>query len=118
MLNQNYQEPFVAIVIDPIRTISSGKVNIGAFRTYPKARLCYSNRALAHKLNMLGKQKYSDISRLKYSEISGLKYSDISRLIFSDISRKFSDISRLKFSDISRLKCSDISRFGVLGYFA
>ncbi|KAG0713216.1 COP9 signalosome complex subunit 5 [Chionoecetes opilio] len=25
MLNQNYQEPFVAIVIDPIRTISSGK---------------------------------------------------------------------------------------------
>ncbi|CAL4121131.1 unnamed protein product, partial [Meganyctiphanes norvegica] len=36
MLNQNYQEPFVAIVIDPIRTISSGKVNIGAFRTYPK----------------------------------------------------------------------------------
>ncbi|KAF2362994.1 JAB1/MPN/MOV34 metalloenzyme domain [Trinorchestia longiramus] len=35
-LNQNYQEPFVAIVIDPIRTMSSGKVNIGAFRTYPK----------------------------------------------------------------------------------
>ncbi|MCL4123686.1 UNVERIFIED_CONTAM: hypothetical protein GTU68_007149 [Idotea baltica] len=35
-LNQNYQEPFVAIVVDPIRTISSGKVNIGAFRTYPK----------------------------------------------------------------------------------
>lgn len=38
MLNQNYQEPFVAIVIDPIRTISSGKVNIGAFRTYPKVQ--------------------------------------------------------------------------------
>lgn len=37
-LNQNYQEPFVAIVIDPIRTISSGKVNIGAFRTYPKVK--------------------------------------------------------------------------------
>lgn len=36
MLNQNYQEPFVAIVIDPVRTVSSGKVNIGAFRTYPK----------------------------------------------------------------------------------
>ncbi|KAK7074065.1 COP9 signalosome complex subunit 5, partial [Halocaridina rubra] len=34
-LNQSYQEPFVAIVIDPVRTISSGKVNIGAFRTYP-----------------------------------------------------------------------------------
>ena len=41
MLNQNYQEPFVAIVIDPIRTISSGKVNIGAFRTYPKVYYNY-----------------------------------------------------------------------------
>lgn len=36
MVNQQYQEPFVAIVIDPIRTISAGKVNLGAFRTYPK----------------------------------------------------------------------------------
>lgn len=36
MLNQEHQEPFVAIVIDPLRTISAGKVEIGAFRTYPK----------------------------------------------------------------------------------
>ncbi|XP_059474032.1 COP9 signalosome complex subunit 5 [Neocloeon triangulifer] len=36
MLNQNFQEPFVAIVIDPVRTISAGKVNLAAFRTYPK----------------------------------------------------------------------------------
>lgn len=36
MLNQQFQEPFVAVVIDPIRTISAGKVNLGAFRTYPK----------------------------------------------------------------------------------
>eukprot|EP00794_Sanderia_malayensis_P004889 gene4889-5529_t len=36
MVNQQYQEPFVAIVIDPTRTISAGKVNLGAFRTYPK----------------------------------------------------------------------------------
>ena len=36
MLNQNFQDPFVAIVIDPTRTISAGKVNLGAFRTYPK----------------------------------------------------------------------------------
>lgn len=36
MLNQQFQEPFVAIVIDPVRTISAGKVNLGAFRTYPK----------------------------------------------------------------------------------
>ena len=36
MLNQNFQDPFVAIVVDPIRTISAGKVNLGAFRTFPK----------------------------------------------------------------------------------
>ncbi|KAI8929080.1 JAB1/Mov34/MPN/PAD-1 ubiquitin protease-domain-containing protein, partial [Entophlyctis helioformis] len=36
MLNQKYQEPFVAVVIDPNRTISAGKVEIGAFRTYPE----------------------------------------------------------------------------------
>uniref|UniRef100_A0A914W8V5 COP9 signalosome complex subunit 5 n=1 Tax=Plectus sambesii TaxID=2011161 RepID=A0A914W8V5_9BILA len=35
-LNQQFQEPFVAVVIDPIRTISAGKVDLGAFRTYPK----------------------------------------------------------------------------------
>ncbi|EUB63749.1 COP9 signalosome complex subunit [Echinococcus granulosus] len=34
--NQTYQEPFVAIVIDPTRTVSYGKVNLGAFRTYPE----------------------------------------------------------------------------------
>eukprot|EP00238_Polyblepharides_amylifera_P008265 CAMPEP_0196587942 /NCGR_PEP_ID=MMETSP1081-20130531/59116_1 /TAXON_ID=36882 /ORGANISM="Pyramimonas amylifera, Strain CCMP720" /LENGTH=356 /DNA_ID=CAMNT_0041910289 /DNA_START=95 /DNA_END=1165 /DNA_ORIENTATION=- len=36
MLNQQYQEPFLAIVIDPIRTVAAGKVEIGAFRTYPE----------------------------------------------------------------------------------
>ncbi|XP_011297758.1 COP9 signalosome complex subunit 5 [Fopius arisanus] len=34
--NQTFQDPFVAIVIDPVRTISAGKVCLGAFRTYPK----------------------------------------------------------------------------------
>ncbi|KAK2737927.1 COP9 signalosome catalytic subunit rri1 [Onygenales sp. PD_40] len=33
---QTYADPFVAVVIDPDRTISAGKVEIGAFRTYPK----------------------------------------------------------------------------------
>ncbi len=36
MLNQTYQEPFLAVVIDPTRTVSAGKVEIGAFRTYPQ----------------------------------------------------------------------------------
>jgi COP9 signalosome complex subunit 5 len=36
MQNQQFQDPWLAIVVDPVRTISSGKVEIGAFRTYPK----------------------------------------------------------------------------------
>ncbi|KAI0264646.1 Mov34-domain-containing protein [Gloeopeniophorella convolvens] len=35
MNNQKFQDPFVAVVIDPNRTISAGRVDIGAFRTYP-----------------------------------------------------------------------------------
>lgn len=34
-LNQDFQDPYLAIVVDPIRTINQGKVEIGAFRTYP-----------------------------------------------------------------------------------
>ncbi|KAI9873742.1 MAG: COP9 signalosome catalytic subunit rri1 [Pleopsidium flavum] len=36
MTQQAFQDPFLAVVIDPDRTISAGKVEIGAFRTYPK----------------------------------------------------------------------------------
>jgi hypothetical protein len=37
-IQQQYQEPFLAIVVDPHRTLAAGKVEIGAFRTYPEAR--------------------------------------------------------------------------------
>ncbi|CAG9464819.1 unnamed protein product [Pedinophyceae sp. YPF-701] len=33
---QEYQDPFLAIVVDPVMTSAAGKVEIGAFRTYPK----------------------------------------------------------------------------------
>ncbi|KAI9655936.1 MAG: COP9 signalosome catalytic subunit rri1 [Alyxoria varia] len=36
-MQQGYQDPFVAVVVDPDRTISAGKVDIGAFRTYPES---------------------------------------------------------------------------------
>lgn len=35
-MQQLYTEPFLAVVIDPDRTINVGKVEIGAFRTYPE----------------------------------------------------------------------------------
>ena len=36
MQQQMLLDPFVAVVIDPDRTVSSGRVEIGAFRTYPE----------------------------------------------------------------------------------
>jgi COP9 signalosome complex subunit 5 len=35
MTYQQHQEPFLAVVVDPVRSCASGKVDIGAFRTYP-----------------------------------------------------------------------------------
>ncbi|KDE08164.1 COP9 signalosome complex subunit 5 [Microbotryum lychnidis-dioicae p1A1 Lamole] len=34
-IHQAFEDPFLAVVIDPNRTISAGRVEIGAFRTYP-----------------------------------------------------------------------------------
>lgn len=34
-LNQNFQDPYLAIVVDPVQTVNQGKVEIGAFRTLP-----------------------------------------------------------------------------------
>jgi COP9 signalosome complex subunit 5 len=38
MTHQMVNDPFVAVVIDPDRTVSAGKVEIGAFRTYPEGQ--------------------------------------------------------------------------------
>lgn len=35
-LNQQFQDPYLAVVIDPKKSRSDGKVDIGAFRTYPQ----------------------------------------------------------------------------------
>jgi len=35
-IQQQFQDPYLAIVIDPVATISSGKPRMGAFRAYPK----------------------------------------------------------------------------------
>jgi len=36
MANQKYTEPALAIVVDPVNTVSRGKVEIGAFRVWPE----------------------------------------------------------------------------------
>lgn len=34
-LNQNFQDPYLAIVLDPVQSANQDKVDIGAFRTFP-----------------------------------------------------------------------------------
>jgi len=40
---QRYNDPYLAVVIDPNRTVSAGKVEIGAFRTYPEVSPFYNS---------------------------------------------------------------------------
>jgi COP9 signalosome complex subunit 5 len=49
MTNQMYQEPWVAVVIDPKRTVASGRVDIGAFRTYPQGYTPPNAKASAYQ---------------------------------------------------------------------
>ncbi|KAJ1922256.1 COP9 signalosome catalytic subunit rri1 [Mycoemilia scoparia] len=58
MLNQQYQDPFLAVVIDPKQTVSTGKVDIGAFRTYPENYEPSSSSSSS--LTMLPTNKASD----------------------------------------------------------
>ncbi|KAF8249578.1 Mov34-domain-containing protein [Wilcoxina mikolae CBS 423.85] len=37
MSMQQFMDPFLAVVVDPDRTISAGKVDIGGFRTFPES---------------------------------------------------------------------------------
>ncbi|KAF2475076.1 Mov34-domain-containing protein [Lindgomyces ingoldianus] len=46
---QMYQDPFVAVVIDPDRTVSAGKVEIGAFRTFPEEYVKDKEKAASSK---------------------------------------------------------------------
>lgn len=65
-LNQDFQDPYLAIVIDPIRTLSQGKVEIGAFRTFPDNYKSKVNKpeekgpANKAKLNKVKKLKQGD----------------------------------------------------------
>ena len=48
-INQQYQDPFLAVVIDPHETIKTGKVAIGGFRTYPEGHSTGKGGSLARE---------------------------------------------------------------------
>lgn len=55
LTNQKYQEPFLAIVVDPHRTEAAGKVELGAFRTYPE--VCVLRSAPLSRARLLVRMK-------------------------------------------------------------
>ncbi|ODV80651.1 CSN subunit 5A, partial [Suhomyces tanzawaensis NRRL Y-17324] len=62
-LNQNFQDPYLALVIDPIKTAAQNKVEIGAFRTYPEDHASShgtSKSGVSQSLRILPKAKRRD----------------------------------------------------------
>ncbi|CAK9441266.1 uncharacterized protein LODBEIA_P51350 [Lodderomyces beijingensis] len=60
-LNQGFQDPYLAIVVDPVKTLKSGKVDIGAFRTLPDGYMeNQSSAAPPAQLQNLPKSKRSE----------------------------------------------------------
>ncbi|KAK8136701.1 hypothetical protein PG984_004641 [Apiospora sp. TS-2023a] len=55
-LQQQFQEPFCAVVIDPDRTISAGRVEIGAFRTFPQGYKASDNAGSSSANSKEGKE--------------------------------------------------------------
>ncbi|KPV71431.1 uncharacterized protein RHOBADRAFT_22793, partial [Rhodotorula graminis WP1] len=83
--NQQFQDPFLAVVIDPNRTVSAGKVEIGAFRTYPEGYT--PPHAAASEYQSIPQDKIDDFGVHAASyyplEVSHFKSSHDARLLDS-----------------------------------
>jgi len=68
-LNQQFQDPFLAVVIDPHETIKMGEVSIGGFRTYPED---YSGSTRSRSQQSIPLEKIEDYGfhADKYYEVS------------------------------------------------
>lgn len=51
---QQFTDPFCAVVIDPDRTVSAGKVEIGGFRTFPDSYVADKEKGSSMKNNTAG----------------------------------------------------------------
>jgi COP9 signalosome complex subunit 5 len=59
-INQQYQDPFLAVVIDPHETIATGKVSIGGFRTYPEGTSAGNGGPRAREAGNIPLEKVED----------------------------------------------------------
>jgi len=60
MLYQKHQEPFIAVVIDPKRTMSAGKVELQVFRTYSEAHIAKMEKSQTSHGSMVPLEKMED----------------------------------------------------------
>lgn len=80
-LNQNFQDPYLALVIDPVKTISQNKVEIGAFRTYSNEYLASQNKT--SRPSRTTNQKHLPKSKRKDFGIHSDKYYSLDIEIFN-----------------------------------
>ncbi|KAF2860006.1 Mov34/MPN/PAD-1 family protein [Piedraia hortae CBS 480.64] len=81
---QQYSGPMVAVVIDPHRTVSSGKVDIGAFRTYPEGHKATERYTGAATIRTDKAADFGAFAHLYYSlEVSHFKSTLESKLLQS-----------------------------------
>lgn len=59
-LNQNFQDPYLAIVIDPVKSAKQNKIEIGAFRTYPDSYKQPANNSNNQQLKKVPHSKRND----------------------------------------------------------
>ena len=82
---QTFSDPFLAVVIDPHRTISAGKVEIGAFRTYPEGHKPEDSGSSAEGLAAVPMAKAADFgahaNRYYSLEVSHYKSTLDSKLL-------------------------------------
>lgn len=67
-INQQYQDPFLAVVIDPHETIKSDQVSIGGFRTYPE-EFSGRNRSQSQRSIPLEKVEEYGVHAHEYYEV-------------------------------------------------
>lgn len=75
-LNQNFQDPYVAIVVDPKKSLQEGRLAIGAFRTLPQVE-----NERASTLELAEKEKYGHYSSKYYELEMGMFQSELDQNI-------------------------------------
>ncbi|KFM73142.1 COP9 signalosome complex subunit 5, partial [Stegodyphus mimosarum] len=60
MINQAFQDPFLAIVVDPVRTIATNRIHLGAFRTLPMEVIASLKEEISPEYQSIPLEKIED----------------------------------------------------------